>query len=135
MQPTAPDTWALPQTTESDTSWRWSTGVYFPMILNVDKGKAPLRRERLPTPVFWPGEFDGLYSPWDHKELDTTERLSLHTHLMLTEQQKCLWSFVFSLLTFKAKYRYARTFTEFTYPSIMEFSTKFKYVFLCHYTK
>ena len=24
-------------------------------------GKIPWRRERLPTPVFWPGEFDGLY--------------------------------------------------------------------------
>ena len=23
------------------------------------------------------GEFHGLYSPWDHKELDTTEQLSL----------------------------------------------------------
>ena len=23
----------------------------------------PWRRERLPTPVFWPGEFHGLYSP------------------------------------------------------------------------
>ena len=40
-------------------------------------GKIPWRRERLPTPVFWPGEFHGLYSPWDHKESDTTERLSL----------------------------------------------------------
>ena len=29
------------------------------------------------TPVFWPGEFHGLYSPWGHKESDTTERLSL----------------------------------------------------------
>ena len=37
----------------------------------------PWRRERLPTPVFWPGEFHGLYSPWGHKELDTTERLSV----------------------------------------------------------
>ena len=27
--------------------------------------KDPLRRERLPTPVFWLGEFHGLYSPWD----------------------------------------------------------------------
>ena len=36
----------------------------------------PWRRERLPTPVFWPGEFHGLYSPWGHKELDTTEQLS-----------------------------------------------------------
>ena len=40
-------------------------------------GKIPWRRERLPTPVFWPGEFHGLYSPWGRKELDTTERLSL----------------------------------------------------------
>ena len=24
-------------------------------------GKIPCRRERLPTPVFWPGEFHGLY--------------------------------------------------------------------------
>ena len=39
-------------------------------------GKIPRRRERLPTPVFWPGEFHGLCSPRDHKELDTTERLS-----------------------------------------------------------
>ena len=37
----------------------------------------PLRREWLPTPVFLPGEFNGLYSPWYHKELDTTEWLSL----------------------------------------------------------
>ena len=41
-------------------------------------GKIPWRRERLLTPVLWPGEFHGLYSAWDHKELDTTERLSLY---------------------------------------------------------
>ena len=40
-------------------------------------GKIPWRRQRLPTPVFWPGEFHGLYSPWNHKELDTTEPCSL----------------------------------------------------------
>ena len=40
-------------------------------------GKIPWRRERLPTPVFWPGEFHGLHSPWGRKELDTTEQLSL----------------------------------------------------------
>ena len=34
-------------------------------------------RERLPTPVFWPGELHGLYSPWGHKESDMTEGLSL----------------------------------------------------------
>ena len=26
--------------------------------------KIPWRREKLPTPVFWPEEFHGLYSPW-----------------------------------------------------------------------
>ena len=40
-------------------------------------GKMPWRRERLPNPVFWPGEFHGLYSPWGCKEMDTTEQLSL----------------------------------------------------------
>ena len=45
-------------------------------------GKIPWRREQLPIPVFWPGEFHGQsslvgYSPWDHKELDMTEQLSL----------------------------------------------------------
>ena len=29
--------------------------------------KAWLRRERLLTPVFWPGEFHGWYSPWGAK--------------------------------------------------------------------
>ena len=38
-----------------------------------------LQRERLPTPVFWPGEFHGLCSPWGCKESDTTERLSHKT--------------------------------------------------------
>ena len=40
-------------------------------------GKIPWRRERLPTPLFWPGEVHGLYSPWGHRELNTTEQLSL----------------------------------------------------------
>ena len=31
----------------------------------------------LPTLVFWPGEFPGLYSPWDCEESDMTDRLSL----------------------------------------------------------
>ena len=31
----------------------------------------PWRRERLPAPVFW-------YSPWDRKQSDTTEQLTLH---------------------------------------------------------
>ena len=27
------------------------------------------------TPLFWSGEFHGLYSPWCHKELDMTEQV------------------------------------------------------------
>ena len=45
-------------------------------------GKIPWRRERPPAPVFLPEEFSGQrslagYIPWDLKELDTTEQLSL----------------------------------------------------------
>ena len=40
-------------------------------------GRSPGGGERLPSPVFWPGEFHGLYSPRGRKESDTTERLSL----------------------------------------------------------
>ena len=36
------------------------------------------RRSRLPTPVFWPGEFHTLYSPWGRKELDRTEQLNFN---------------------------------------------------------
>ena len=45
-------------------------------------GEIPWRRERLPTPVFLPGQFHGQrilmgYSPRGRKELDTTESLTL----------------------------------------------------------
>ena len=35
-------------------------------------GRSPGKKEWLPTPVFWPGEFCGLYSPWGLKESDST---------------------------------------------------------------
>jgi len=57
-------------------------------------GKIPWRRERPSTPVFWPGEFHGLYSPWGHKEWDTTERLS-HTH-SIPHISDILWYLFFS---------------------------------------
>ena len=49
-----------------------------------ESGKIPSRKEWLPTPVFLSEEFHGQrslagYSPWGHKELDTTEGLT-HTH-------------------------------------------------------
>ena len=55
----------------------------------------PWRRERLPTPVFRPGEFHGLYSPWGRKELDTTEQLSLvhEGGAFIKETPQCLLTF------------------------------------------
>ena len=37
-----------------------------------------LEKGKIPTPVFWPGEFHGLYSAWGRKESDKTEQLSLY---------------------------------------------------------
>ena len=47
---------------------------------NLWVGKIPWRRKWQPTPVLLPGKFHRWrsligYSPWDRKELDTTERL------------------------------------------------------------
>ena len=33
-------------------------------------GRSPGEGERLPTPVFWPGEFHGLYRPWGYNSMD-----------------------------------------------------------------
>ena len=48
-----------------------------PTVFRLFLNSFPWRRERLPTPVFCPDVFHGLYSPWGCKELDMTERLSL----------------------------------------------------------
>ena len=55
-------------------------------------GKIPWRRQRLPTQVFWPGQFHELYSPWDWKESDMTEWLSL-----------CSWTMKIWTMTISAK--------------------------------
>ena len=52
------ETWVKPLKT-----WFWLYHVY------CDR-KIPWRRERLPAPVFWPGEFHGLCSPWGRRESD-----------------------------------------------------------------
>ena len=53
-------------------------------------GKTPWRRAWQPTPAFLPGESHGQrsledYSPWDHKELDMTERLSTRKKLQIAK--------------------------------------------------
>ena len=60
----APQLWAAPvaQLVKNlpamwDT-WVWSLGW-----------EDPLEKGKLPPPVFWPGEFRGLYSPWDRKRV------------------------------------------------------------------
>ena len=41
-------------------TWVWSLGWEY-----------PLEKERLPTPIFWLGEFHGLYSQWGCNDLAT----------------------------------------------------------------
>ena len=55
-------------------------------------GRSLWRRERLPTPGFWPGESHGLYRAWDCRESDTTKPLSLHLVLL---QVLCSSQFLF----------------------------------------
>ena len=48
--------------------------------------KIPGRRRWQSTPIFLPGKFHGqrslaAYSPWGHKELDTTDQLSMHANI------------------------------------------------------
>ena len=45
-------------------------------------GRSPGERHGYPLQYSWPGEFHGQrrlvgYNPWDHKESDMTERLTL----------------------------------------------------------
>ena len=62
----------------------------------------PLENGKAIIPVFWPGEFHGLYSPWCCTESDTTEQLShftltslaysfLHLFFFSIYSQKTLW--------------------------------------------
>ena len=67
----------LPATQET---WVQSLGWEDPLV----KGKA------IPTPVFWPGEFQGLLSPWGRKELDTTEQLWLSLTVVSSDSTKPL---------------------------------------------
>ena len=56
-----------------DQTQVWSLGWEDPL----GKRTTSLLEKWRPTPLFWPREFHGLYSPCGHKELDMTEWLSL----------------------------------------------------------
>ena len=61
-------------------------------------GKIPWRRKWHPTPVLLPGESHGGrslvgYSPWGHKESDTTERLHI----------PCFYKYALMSITFKIR--------------------------------
>ena len=79
--PEMPETWILSlgweDTLEKGNGWRPG--------FNSWVGKISWRKG-LPTPVFWLGEFHGLSSPWGHKELDTTEPLSLTLFLRVRDK-------------------------------------------------
>ena len=67
-------------------------------------GKIPWKREWLPTPVFLSVESHGQrrlagYSPWDHKESETAERLTLFTFSKISSH-RCLGFFLDSQLCF-----------------------------------
>ena len=64
----------------------------------------PWRRERLPTTVFWPREVYGPYSPWGHKESETTERLLLSLGMQKTVSlDRYIFAFVAFALGVKSK--------------------------------
>ena len=68
------------------------------------------RRKWQPTPVFLPGKSHGWrslvgYSPWGHKELDTTEHLHFHFHffpsisIVLNKIFLVCWTFLMQFFT------------------------------------
>ena len=85
-------------------------------------GKIPCRRKWQPTPVFLPRASHGQrslagYSPWGHKESDTTqatERTHTHTHTHTSQNRACtrdMWQgarcgmiFMLAFIIYKHKY-------------------------------
>ena len=78
-----------------------------PTMFDPWVGKIPWRRKWQPTSVFLPGKSHGRrslvgYSPWGHKESDTTEQLHFHflfySQLFVRPPQTLLCLFAFLLL-------------------------------------
>ena len=51
-------------------------------------GRSPGEGKGYPTPVFWPGEFHGLYSPWAHKELGTVSDFHFQGYIRFYKNEK-----------------------------------------------
>ena len=71
-------------------------------------GKSPWNRKWQPSPVFLPGKYHGWrslvgYSPWGHKELDTTEQLHFHnkTKVKKNDLSICLHKFFLKIFIYK----------------------------------
>ena len=61
---------------EMQETWVWSLGWEDPLDLEMAKHSSILAGK-----IPWTEETGGLYSPWDHKESDMTEWLSMHTFI------------------------------------------------------
>ena len=73
----------------------------------------PLEKGKASTPVFWPGEFHGLYSPWSRKESDTTEWLS-HFHILSKMKGKLKLKTTLAIIfnAFDQNFNFLPTFTK-----------------------
>ena len=76
--------------------------------------KIPWRKKWQPTPVFLPKKFHGLrslagYSPWGHKEADTTEHQ--HTHISICSCRRSPISLETFAEIFSGKHRAAKSWT------------------------
>ena len=92
-------------------------------------GKIPWRREWQPTPVFLPGQSHAKrslagYSPWGHKELDTTEQLSIAQH---GQTNTCTCFFIAVLFTIAKSWKRPKC------PSIDEWINKFWLIYTTVY--
>ena len=105
--------------------------------------KIPWRRERLPIPIFWLGEFHGLYSPWGHQEsghnwvtftsLPSRGRHSLISPVWL-EGLGAFWTCVFpdlGVFIFPSSHVYILNVTFLNFPESLAYFFSALYVFYC----
>ena len=88
---------------------KWETLVWFPGEEDLlEKGEAT-------HSSIWPREFQGLYSPWGHKESDTTEPLSLSIKVCST----VLVRFLFHIYENSDTLKHSGQCTSYEYPISM----------------